>query len=128
MPVSTIFPRSIGLRLFPQDFSDPVHPLRRYLCIRPNRDVMPVPGPPILMGTFIPVIIGETPILLEPWEDVSGFLATIQEIWDYSISYDSNLEYDEDWFIPFTSRGHTLHFHPIYSMGESLYWGETLFF
>lgn len=129
MPVSSGFPLSTGLRLFPTDKSDPVYALRRYLCIRPNRDIVPFPGSPLLFGEFIPLLVGETPILLEPWEDVSGFLAVLQEPWEYSISYSSILEYAEDWFVPLTSTGaHTLHFHTIYSSGETLYWGGTLFF
>ncbi len=58
-----------GLHLRPP-LGDPLFAIRRYLCLQPTQPVGPVPGPPVLVANFVPLITGEDPIIIEPWEDV----------------------------------------------------------
>lgn len=68
---ATIFPNSVTLRLRPP-IGDPLYPIRRLLCLQPIGSPGSPPGPPPLIGDFIPLVVSETLIITEPWEVVPG--------------------------------------------------------
>lgn len=94
----TDFGRSVSLHLFPTDKGDPLYALRRYLCLRPNRDVGPPLAPPLLEGEFVPEPDEDVLIISEPWEDAPSFFEiVIAETWNYASTYTQALQYSETW-------------------------------
>lgn len=62
------FDKGVSLKLRPP-IDDPLFAIRRYLCLQPQPSVAPLPGPPPMVGDFIPLITSEDLIISEPWED-----------------------------------------------------------
>lgn len=88
-----------ALHIFPQDISDPLYAIRRYLCLEPRRQAAAPLSSPVLSGLFIPVIIDETLIISEPWEDLPlTYQTVIFEPWEYPPpSYSEVSSYIEPW-------------------------------
>lgn len=62
--------KSTSLKLRPP-IDSPLFPIRRYLCLEPIISLAPLPGPPPMVGEFIPLIVSEDLIISEPWEDAA---------------------------------------------------------
>jgi hypothetical protein len=84
-----------ALKLFPP-VGDPLYAIRRYLCLSPRRLPGGPTSAPFLEGHFVPLIVGETLIISEPWEDApTNFSLVIFE--PYQRSYTEQFEYLELW-------------------------------
>ena len=68
--------------------------LRRYVCLL-ERVILP--SAPVLSGEFILKPDDLTLIISEPWDSGPGSSTIINEPWEYNVSYDTNLQYEEDW-------------------------------
>lgn len=73
--------------------SEATAPLRRYVCLPES---VQLPSAPVLSGEFILEPDDLTLIISEPWDSGPGSSTIINEPWEYDVSYDTNLQYSEE--------------------------------